>query len=79
MKQFLDLLNRLQNRNTIPRNDELACSLERTLGLDFSHENSPTKYEDLGNLALQLQKLSEEGKANLYQLKNTAMVQLKDL
>lgn len=63
----------------IPRNDELACSLERTLALDFNLKRAPTNYEDLGNLALQLHKLSEEGKLNLNQLKNTSVSQLKDL
>ena len=79
MKHFVDLEKSLKNRNTIPRNDEVSCSLTKILGLEFGPKNIPGNYEDLSNLSNTLQKQFDAAKLNFSHLNKTAVSQQKNL
>jgi hypothetical protein len=81
LKQFVDVERSLQNRNTIPRHDEVSCSLKTILGLNFKQEcrQHPSDYTELNNMAVILKNKFEVAKSDLDQLSSSVINEQKDL
>ncbi|XP_057375585.1 HAUS augmin-like complex subunit 3 [Daphnia carinata] len=80
------LLNRLvklednhRNRNTIPKHDEISCTLKMMLGLEYKQENVPIDYGELSHLAILLENQYNVTKLHVGQHRERVVSRLKDV
>lgn len=80
---LLDRLAKLEdnhrNRNTIPKHDEISCTLKMMLDLEYKQENVPIDYGELSNLAIILQNQYKATKLHVGQHRERVVSRLEDV
>ncbi|KAI9553868.1 hypothetical protein GHT06_019138 [Daphnia sinensis] len=68
-----------RNRNTIPKHDEISCTLKMMLDLEHKQENVPIDYGELSNLAMLLQNQYKATKLHVGQHRERVVSRLQDV